>query len=186
MSQRTKRLEVRLSRMENVGSDPERPDDLHWDEQQEVVISPSAASNAVNKGPVSRSTDGASSEMSLLAIGDEVGSASDDEDDEFQAALLPPLNQHLKRPSRDDQRAVSSFKVPPFEMVRAYKFFVLCKDRFVAIGIYDPNLRSSCIMEYLPSNLVEMLTQRHHEFSESPNRYLALGIAMLEFCTRPF
>lgn len=90
------------------------------------------------------------------------------------------------KPPKDEQRAVAAFKVPPFESDRAEKFFCLCEDRFTAVGIYDANLRASCIMEYLPPNLVEMLTQRYAEFSRAKDRYLAIKDAVLEYSRRPF
>lgn len=89
------------------------------------------------------------------------------------------------KPSKDEQRAVAAFKVPPFEADRAEKFFFLCEDRFTSIGIYDHNLRASCIMEYLPSNLVEMLTQRFAEFAKSKDRYASLKQAILDYTQRP-
>lgn len=118
--------------------------------------------------------------------------SSDDDEPTASPALGLPGSQliqqqlALHRPPKEEQRAVAAFKVPPFESDRADKFFFLCEDRFIAVGIYDHNLRASCVMEYLPNNLVEMLTQRFAEFNISPDRYLAIKQAVLEYCKRPF
>lgn len=124
-------------------------------------------------------------------------SSSDDNDEETTErneppALMPQNNQFLQilhvptqRPPKEEQRAVAAFKVPPFEPERADKFFFLSEDRFLAIGIYDHNLRASCILQYLPTNLVEMLTQRFAEFNTYSDRYLAIKQAVLEYCKRP-
>lgn len=90
-----------------------------------------------------------------------------------------------ERPTIEEQRAVAAFKVPQFESERADKFFFLCEDRFTAIGIYNPSLRASCVMEYFPSTLVEMLTARFPEFAAAADKYQAIKQAVLEYSQRP-
>lgn len=90
------------------------------------------------------------------------------------------------RPGLEEQRAVGAFKVPPLDLGRVDRFFMLAEDRFLALGIYHPNLRYSCVMEYLPPQLLELVAARHEEISASPDRYLALKTAVLAYTYRPY
>lgn len=102
-----------------------------------------------------------------------------------QTWQTPPESSLEMRPSIEEQRAVAAFKVPPFEAERADKFFFLSEDRFTAIGIYNLSLRASCVMEYFPTAMVEMLTARFPEFARAPDKYQALKQAVLEYSARP-
>lgn len=90
------------------------------------------------------------------------------------------------RPDREEQRAVGAFKVPPLDLERVDRFFSLAEHRFLALGIYHPDLRYSCVLEYLPANLIDLLATRETEIAASPDRYIALKETVLNYTRRPF
>lgn len=138
---------------------------------------------SARQGTSSETTTPQGRRPELQSPGGEFGSAREDSDSE---APGPGHDHNMERPPRDEQRAVGAFKVPAFDPNRADRFFNLAEDRFIALGIYHHALKYSCVVEYLPPHLLELVQTKHEEIAASRDRYLAVKTAVLAYTLRPF
>lgn len=81
---------------------------------------------------------------------------------------------------------MGAFKIPPFDPERVDRFFCLAEDRFIALGIYHHLLKYSCVVEYLPPHLLELVQSQYEQISAAPDRYEAVKAAIRAYTLRPF